>query len=229
MIFDINGNPLSSEGGAQWSGKKWYAYGTSLTNISNEGKYATYLAQISGLVLTNKGISGGSILGNIKSAVMNTTDGKLTADLITLEVGANNFSSTIGTIYDTGNDTLCGCLNQCIRYLQENTNAQIVVMSSTCGRYPPGSPGSQYTHDQQFGGHTVYDTYTAIREVCRVNGVYYIPMGDGIGMGLARMQASNNYNTDQVHHTNLGGYNLAQGIWGYLKNIPLWYTAIPSN
>lgn len=228
MIYDVNGNVILSNGGEQWRGKKWFAYGTSLTNIANEGKYATYLAQISGMTLTNKGISGGSILGNIKSAVMNTTDGKLAADLITLEVGANDFSDNIGTIYDTGNTTFCGALNQCIRYLQANTNAQIVVLSSTCGRYPPNNPSSPYTHDQLFNNHTIYDVYTAIRQVCGVNGVYYIPFGDGLGLGLARMQASNDYNVDQVHHTNLGGYNLAQGVWGYLKNIPLWYTSIPT-
>lgn len=33
---------------------------------------------------------------------------------------------------------------------------------------------------------------------------------------------------DQIHHTNLGGYNFAQAIWSQLKNIPLFYKAIPT-
>lgn len=47
-------------------------------------------------------------------------------------------------------------------------------------------------------------------------------------MGYARMNASDNYNVDQIHQTNLGGYNFAQAIWSQLKNIPLFYTAIPT-
>ena len=42
------------------------------------------------------------------------------------------------------------------------------------------------------------------------------------------MNASNNYNADQVHQTELGGYNFAQAIWSQLKNIPLFYKAIPT-
>lgn len=130
----------------QWYGKTWYAYGTSLTNTDSEGKYAKYVEQFSGMNRVNKGISGGGICSNtrIKDAVMNTTDGKLDADLITLEVCANDTDATIGTIYDTGNDTFCGALNQCIRYLQENTNAQIVVISSTNARYMVGDQSDLY-------------------------------------------------------------------------------------
>lgn len=233
MIYDINGNPIQSgdTGGAQWSGKKWYAYGTSLTQ---RGQYTSALVGLSSLQLANKGIGGGKIVGssaNIRSAVMNTTDGKLEADLITLEVGANDTSETIGTIYDTGNTTFCGALNQCIQYLQANTNAQIVVMSSTRSRYASGSPSDLESISDTYGSdnHTKFDQWEATRKCCEVNSVYYIPFGDGLGLGLARMQANNLYLVDNIHHTALGGYNIAQGIWGYLKNIPLWYTAIPSN
>ena len=68
-----------------WEDKKWYAYGTSLTSAS-QGKYVPYVAQMSGLNVVNKGIGGGGIISNtkVKAAVMNTTDGKLEADLITL-------------------------------------------------------------------------------------------------------------------------------------------------
>ena len=210
-----------------WKNKKWYAYGTSLTNTSSEGKYPTYLAQLSGMQLTNKGISGGSIMGNIKTAIMNITDGKTEADLITLEIGANDYSATLGTIYDTGSTTFCGCLNQSIRYLQENTDAQIVVMPSTLMRYSPSNPSNPTPPETTYGSdnHTLYDQHKAIEEICKLNGCYHIPF-DQLGLGYSRM--SNDYLVDQIHHTALGGYNLAQGIWGYLKNIPLWYTQIPS-
>ena len=214
----------------QWDGKIWYAYGTSLTNITNEGKYAKYLRDLSGLTLVNKGISGGKIVnnGNIMQAVMNITDGKLEADLITLEVGANDTSAILGDVYDEDDTTFCGALNQCIRYLQENTNAQIVVLSSTTSRYKLGDPSQKYNGTEKFGSdeHTVLQMRQKTREVCELNSCYYIPMGEGCGLGYARMNASNLYNYDQIHHTELGGYNIAQFIWSRLKNIPLWYKSL---
>lgn len=216
-----------------WYRKTWYAYGTSLTNTSNEGKYAKYVEQFSGMTRINKGISGGGIVvsnANIKAAIMNTTDGKLNADLITLEVGANDTPAVLGTIYDTGSDTFCGALNQCIRYLQANTNAQIVVISSTQNRYIVNAPTDKTPPERKYGtdNHTKYDQWNAIRQVCALNGVYYIPMGESSGLGYARMEASNLYNVDQIHHTELGGYNLGQFVWSHLKNIPCWYSSIPN-
>lgn len=222
------------ETGNHWFGKTWYAYGTSLTNTDSEGKYALYVEQLSGMNRVNMGVSGGRLVGgdsstNIKSKIMNVTDGKLTADLITLETGANDSNATLGTIYDTGDDTYCGALNQCIRYLQANTNAQIVVITSTNGRYAYNNPDDEYVPERTFGddNHTKYDQWKAIIEVCRLNSVPCIDMGGEGGLGYARMVGNNLYLTDQVHHTQLGGYNLAQFVWGKLKNIPLWYTDMP--
>ena len=178
------------------------------------------------MILTNKGISGGGICANtlIKDAIMNTTDGKTNADLITLEIGANDTSSALGTIYDTGNDTFCGALNQCIRYLQKNTNAQIVVISSTNSRYKSGDKTVEFTPDKTFGddNHTKYDQWKATKEVCAINSVPYIGMGEEAGLGYARMIASDQYNIDNIHHTVCGGRNLGEFVWSKLKDIPLW-------
>ena len=157
---------------------------------------------------------------------MNTNDGKLEADLITLEVGANDTAVSLGTIYDTGNDTFCGALNQCIRYLQKNTTAQIVVISSTNGRYKSGEPSTEFVPERKMGPdkHTKFDQWKATEEVCRINSVPYIPMGDQGGMGYARMINDDKYIVDNIHHTILGGYNLGKFVWGYLRNIPVWAT-----
>lgn len=213
-----------------WKGRKWYAYGTSLTNTAAEGKYAKYLQELSETILTNKGISGGAIVNNtnIKSAVMDISDGKLEADLITLEVGANDTTAVIGDIYDTSDETFCGALNQCIRYLQSNTNAQIVVLSSTNAR--KNSNGNLATPETEYGSdnHTKFDQWEATRKVCQINSCYYIPMGESANMSYARMNASDLYNADNIHHTEIGGYNLAQFCWSILKNIPLWFTQLPN-
>ena len=209
--------------GTQWNGKKWYAYGTSITNINNEGKYPNYLRDLSGMLLTNKGISGGGIgnnlggysRGQVKTALMNITDGKLEADLITLETGANDVGpdTPLGTIYDTGDDTLAGCLNQCLRYLQENTTAQIVVF-----------PSPAY-NSSEFDAH-YHEWQLLIRDICFINKVYFID-GEN-GMGWAKLHSSQRtlYIVDTIHQTDLGGSLFAQSIWGQLKNIPLFATSL---
>lgn len=209
-----------------WEGKKWYAYGTSLTSAS-QGKYVPYVAQMSGLNVVNKGIGGGGIISNtkVKDAVMNTTDGKLEADLITLEVGANDASAPLGEPWDNTPDTFLGSLTQCINYLLQNTNARIVVMSSPIGRYTTSGGSTEITPDR----YKYLERWQGIRDVCIKCGVHYIGLADESGMGWARL--NNNmgidYNTDNIHHTDIGGYNLAVYMWSKLKDIPLWYTSVP--
>ena len=217
-IGDITGD------GSQWNGKSWYAYGTSITNIADEGRYANLLAGMSGLVLTNKGISGGGIgnlgaysQGQVYAAICNVTDGKLNADLITLETGANDTSADVplGTIYDTGQSTLAGCLNDCLRYLQAHTNAQIAVMPSPASTTPP-------TESDKY-----YEWRKMIREICELNGVYYISPADNLGYARITGDDGSDYVVDNIHQTTLGGYNLAKSMWYQIKNIPLFYTSIP--
>ena len=232
---------MISGGGNHWNGKKWYGFGTSITNTSSEGKYATYLEALSGMTFINKGMSGSGITKSSNQNLYNSimSFNKTDADLITLEVGANDGSAALGSIYDglpgetiTDNTTFCGALNLCIRYLQANTNAQIVVISSPTSRYQYGQPSNKYYGNQQFGPsgnrYTITDRDDAMRRVCLLNSVYFIPAGSMSGFGYARANASNNYNVDQIHHTALGGYNFAQAIWSQLKNIPLFYTSVPS-
>lgn len=214
-----------------WSNKNWYAYGTSITYLGN---YTTPLASLLNSSLTNKGISGGGITpniggysqGQVKTAIMNTTDGKLNADLITLEVGANDAGAPLGTIYDTGNDTYAGCLNQCIRYLQANTNAQIVVFSS---QYRLGSGNKQPQEHLLNTDYTFVDMWNITKEICRLNSCYYIDMAEECNMGYSRLlQNKTELETDGTHPTQLGGYNMAQCLYSRLKNIPLWFSQIPN-
>ena len=212
--------------GNHWKGKTWYAYGTSITSES-QGKYVPYVAQLSGMNAVNKGIGGGGLVNNtkVKDAIMNTTDGKLNADLITIEVSANDGSAETGEPDDNADNTFCGILTQCINYLLQNTNAQVVVMMSTLGKTSSSGASTEPTK-----GNTKYMTRAhAMEQVCQKCGVYYIHFGDGSGMGWARM--NNNmgisYNSDYIHHNALGGYNMAHAVWSQLKNIPLWYTSVP--
>ena len=209
---------------SHWNNKKWYAYGTSITNTSGEGKYAFFVEQKGKLNRVNKGISGGGICSNtsIKNAVMNNTDGKVEADLITLEVTANDVDADLGVYTDTSDNTFCGALHQCIEYLQRNTNAQIVVISSpiTIETYPNSEIFTDPYYEWGNDGHTLYDMQKAICEVCKLHSVYYINAGGCSNFSYYRQRADMSLTQDGVHPSDKGGYILANYIWSELKNIP---------
>lgn len=230
-------------GGAQWKDRLWVAYGTSMT-APIWGQYVPFLEKISGMRIINQGapgegltkdIGGGSKQGLIYERVMDPSDGKKEADLITLEVGPNDTGAPLGSIYDTGEDSFCGCLNRAIRFLQQETHAQIAVLSMTGARYKPGDPSEGRPAEYLFGKgedrYTRLELWRAIRDVAALNSVYYIPVGEESGLGFARMgkPEDHTYVKDQIHFTELGGFNAALAIWSRLKDIPRWYTEIPED
>jgi|GEM_PF-2730142 len=215
--------------GAQWYGKTCYCYGTSITSVhEGTGKYPTYLAQLSGMNVIEKGRGGGGIgnasgqwssfsRGEVYASVCNITDGKTYADLIILETGANDIADDVplGTIFDTGTDTLAGCLNDCIRYLQKNTNAQIAVMPS------PSSTTSPQTKPKY------YEWAEMIRQICDVNRVSYLSPNANLGQAKLTSDNGSLYVVDSIHQTELGGYILAEQMWYQIRNIPCFYTELP--
>ena len=201
-----------------WNGKTWYAYGTSMTSISH-GKYVPIVEELSGLKVVNKGIPGGSLTpdgfgkGNNKQAVMNMDDGKENADLITLEVLPNE-SGNHGDIYDTDDETFCGCLNQCIRYLQENTKAQIVlIVMILSNNIDPAKKVKKELTGLEFA--------ELAERVGHLNGVPVINIYTEGGFGYARVKAKD-YQKDNIHLNELGGKNMGNFVWSKLKDIPLW-------
>lgn len=203
----------------QWKDKLWYAYGTSMTSIQ-QGKYVPVVEELSGLKVVNLGIPGGSLTpdgygkGNIKTAVMNLEDGKDKADLITLEVLPNE-GATVGSIYDTDDNSFCGCFNQCIRYLQENTKAQIVVIIMIAGNDKTPETVIESRGVPQF------EFAKIIEETARLNAVPVINVFCESGMGYARVK-NKDYQLDNIHLNDLGGLNIGNFVWSKLKDIPCW-------
>lgn len=202
-----------------WKGKLWYAYGTSMTSIA-QGKFVPVVEKLSGMTVVNKGIGGGCLTpdgygkGNNKRAVMNLEDGKEKADLITLEVLPNE-GATVGNIYDTDDTSFCGCFNQCIRYLQENTKAQIVVIIMIGGNdHLPETPTKSR-------GIPQFEFAEIIERVAHLNGVPVINVFCEAGFGYARVKARE-YQIDNIHLNELGGKNIGNFVWSKLKDIPLW-------
>lgn len=210
----------------QWAGKLWYAYGTSMTSIS-QGKYVPVVEKLSGMTVVNKGIPGGCLTpdgfgkGDTKRAVMDLNDGKTEADLITLEVLPNE-GAVVGEIYDTDDVSFCGCLNQCLRFLQENTRAQIVLIIMI------GSNNTPPDQKIEKRGITQFEFASKIEQVGRLNSVPVINIFCEGGFGYARVKART-YQRDNIHLNDLGGRNMGHFVWSKLKNIPLWEVALPKS
>ena len=202
-----------------WNGKTWYAYGTSMTSIK-QGKYVPVVQELSGMTVVNYGIPGGSITpdglggGNVKRAIMNLDDGKACADLITLEVLPNE-GRVVGNLYDTDDQSFCGCLNQCLRYLQEHTTAQIVLIVMIGGHHhPPETPSEKR-------GIPQFEFAEIIERVGKLNGVPVINTFTDCGFGWARAK-TRDYQTDHIHLNERGGRIMGQFVWSKLQHIPLW-------
>ena len=203
----------------QWNGRLWYAYGTSMTSVQ-QGKYVPVVEKLSGLKVVNHGIPGGCLTpdgygkGNVKRAVMNLDDGKSDADLITLEVLPNE-GATVGDIYDTDDQSFCGCLNQALRYLQENTKAQIVLILMILGNEnPPETVGEKRKI-------TPLEFAEKAERVAKLNGVPVINAICESGFGYARVK-NREYQLDNIHLNELGGKNMGNFVWSKLKDIPVW-------
>ena len=202
-----------------WEGKLWYAYGTSMTSVK-QGEYVPVVERLSGLKVVNLGIPGGCLTpdgygkGNTKRAVMNLEDGKEKADLITLEVLPNE-GAKVGSIYDTDDESFCGCLNQCLRYLQAYTNAQIVliIMIGSNDKTPETVMESRKITQFAFA--------QIIEQVGKLNSVPVINVFCESGFGYARVK-NRHYQLDNIHLNPLGGQNMGAFVWSKLKDIPLW-------
>jgi lysophospholipase L1-like esterase len=189
-----------------------------------QGEFVPVVADMLELNVVNRGISGGCLTpdgygkGNNKRAVMNMDDGKENADLITLEVLPNE-GAKVGSIYDTDDESFCGCFNQCIRYLQENTKAQIVLIIMIGAN----------DHSPEFLNEkrkiTQFEFAQKIELVAKLNSVPVINVFCESGFGYARVK-NRDYQLDQIHLNKLGGLNMGNFVWSKLKNIPLWETEL---
>lgn len=228
--------------GRQWNGKKWYCYGTSMTDNklftkragvmpdgqpsypSKTGYYSDFLAEYAGLEQHNFGKAGSGIIpslhgtDNTKARVMTLEDGKAEADLITVEVIPNDIKGELGEVTDWSDDTFCGNLNQLIEYLLTNTQAVVVIMIATRGRYRPDDPNDiSYPTGERAQKRYVWEE--AVEKICRMHG---IPCWNGsaeANLGFFRMGKSQEYVVDQVHLNEKGGKLLAQYYWGKLQTL----------
>lgn len=215
----------------QWQGKKWYCYGTSMTdNVSLTGRgmisgnYSKYLAEFAGLEEHNFGKGGSGIIpnlhddDNIKTRCMRLDDGKEEADLITVEIIPNDMKGELGEVTDLSDDTFCGNLNQIIVYLLSNTNATLVILIATRGRYQHDDESVKYLPTSEVNEKWL-KWEDAVATICRKHGIQCWNGASEAGLGYYRVAKDDTLVQDQIHLTDKGGEILAKYFWGKLKSI----------
>lgn len=202
-----------------WYGKKWIAFGTSITDIgAGTGKYIPYLAEYSGMACCECGNGGGFITdgGTIYKTITNKTTYE-GYDLITIEGFVNDWytAKPIGSIGDTTIDTFCGALYLIIKHLKETSTAAIVVITDHHTRATDTYP-TWGAFAKNSNGNTQADYWEATKSVCNMLGVPVIEAGANSGIS----PLVDTHYVDQIHHSDMGGEVFAQYIWSKLKDIP---------
>ncbi len=202
----------------QWNGKKWYCYGTSMTDSSGAGVFSRYLAEYAGLEEHNFGKGGSGIVAaahdkddNVKTRIMRLDDGKTEADLITVELIPNDVTkATLGEVTDLSDDTFCGNLHQVLEFLQVNTPAVIVVLIASRAIY--SEPTGEY-------GMKRLQWESAVETICNMHGIQCWNGAKEAGLGYYRMKDGKGYLKDTIHLAEKGGEILAKYYWGKLQQI----------
>lgn len=102
--------------------KKWVVLGDSLTesNSRTTKNYHDYVAEETGCTVVNMGLSGSGykkLEDTSKAFYQRISDVPTDADIITIFGSGNDLGLSLGTVEDTGTDTICGCMKQTIENL----------------------------------------------------------------------------------------------------------------
>lgn len=196
-------------GAAKVKGLKWAALGTSITA---QGNYTSALATLSGMALTNLGVSGASIGANshygslgIYNQIANIpTD----TQVVTIEAGTNDFgagansaeNTPLGTLGDTTTATFYGALYAAIVAIRARApNAMIVFLSTYSATSAFASHAIGTTN---YRGNTLVQFQQAFEDVAKYTGYPLIDVGRRSGLGYF-MSAS--LTSDGLHINGAGG------------------------
>lgn len=212
-LFKLNG--LIVDSGTMdnpWSGKLAQFFGTSITSTSY-GKYVNPLAVLSGLSVENYGIPAGTakqIYNSIK------TNLKAEASLVVVEGFANDWGNTaIGDTLAEDEDTLSGLTFNILKYICENSNARILFVTDQLVRPYGEVTYNGRTYKYPLNKKTAWEYENSVIAVCRTMGIDVV---DYCAEGGQNPYTPELY-VDHIHQSEAGGQNLANFIWGHLKNM----------
>lgn len=229
----------------QWNGKKWFAFGCSLSDNQTAmpfpsytgevtGKYPSYLCALSGLIHTNYAKGGSTIsdaehtnadglhptaIQKLQEAI--TAGTIVNADLITLEGCVNDWShaTPLGDFTDTTDATICGSIYLFLTAaMNANPDATIVVIGDSTGKSytRPDSATVDLSYNRKNTIQLYQSQYIQkMKEYCEFMGVVFIDAGQDSEINSLHPQ----YLGDFIHHSDEGGEQFANAIWARLKNI----------
>lgn len=214
--------PTADTASKPLSGLRVTAFGSSITYRNpDDPTYASELALMSGIILTNRGISGGSLGEMTGSFASLPGNGVIYDELlellpnqhaVLLECGPNDFYGCvpIGSLGDTTTATFYGALDAAIvRINAEAPNARICLLtpygSGEARADPPDGPDYSLIEYSHFftnaEGDQLWQFQKAIKDVGDRYGLRVIDVGGEGGIGWF---TSGLYTTDRLH-TNLRG------------------------
>lgn len=158
--------------GSKWGGKKWAAMGDSLTEVNSRAtkRYMDYIADSTGITVTNLGKSGTGYLKtyNSNQNFLNRVNTIPTdSDVVTIFGSGNDCSQTLGNVTDTGTNTVCGCINNTI----DNIRTRIVGVK--LGIISP-TPWDNYPTTTENNNMAKYSD--ALKQICALKGVPFLDL-----------------------------------------------------
>ena len=183
-------------------------YGTSITNVDNEGVYP-YILQ--GLTKSNdnkftiKGVSGGKYIDSIKNMIINDANNY---NIVIFEGVANDW------YYNSPIDTIKQAIHDIIQNVSQRCNKMVFVVDYTNRTYGDIIGGAAVKNDL---GYTSREYYNIVAQIFASYGVTVID--GGMLSGINEFDAS--YYVDQIHQSVKGGKVFANAIYTQLKNYRL--------
>lgn len=196
-----------------WQGKRWYAYGDSITKLGGSTGYVPIVAADQGMSVTNRGQSGwiiyGSGNGNGIAELLTVTDNPVgLVDLITFTGGSNHTGTTnLGTINDSTLATVYGSLNVVAQWCFTN-KVKLVFITPI-----------QYGTDRATGATRSDGIKYARQAILDVALKYSLPVLDWYAVSGITVETSTKYLTDGLH-PNVEGYRVMSAhLSRFLSNI----------
>ncbi len=215
----------SSADAAWYSGKRWYALGTSITA---ENSYTGKIQSLSGMVMTNRGVGGASLStasnGNIWTQLINNvgTD----AEVITIET-INDFRLNVplGAVTDAENPATSyfGALRSACNWILTNRPAARAFLFTAYGdAYVGGYPNGETANS--FGKH-YWEYNNAMMLVGRIYGIPVIDVGGESGINFHTCQY---YTNDMIHMNALGATRYGEYAFAKMCTGLSWQTSRPT-
>lgn len=162
----------------KWAGKKWAAMGDSLTAVNTRAtkRYHDYISEDTGITVVNLGVSGTGYKKPYNSGLpfwQRVSTIPANSDVITIFGSGNDLSQTLGTVTDTGTETICGCINTTIDDIRSTyIGANLGIITPTPWiQYPTTDAGNKM------------DLYAdALVEICKRKGVPFLDLYHGSNM-----------------------------------------------